>query len=139
MCANEQNFPKVNDYRNIVVAVAMKVLGFVNRHSRGVQRVQKDLKANENSEAIYDFSYQTAVLVTENKSLRGERATSEAIANGFLDENDQKPSDMTENDEGKQTKKTDKIQDTGVSNKKRLQKTNKVANSSIEVLAEVQD
>lgn len=39
--ANEQNFPKVNDYRNIVVAEAMKVLGFVNRHSRGVLRVQK--------------------------------------------------------------------------------------------------
>ena len=31
-------------YRNIVVAEAMMVLGFVNRHSRGVQRVQKDLK-----------------------------------------------------------------------------------------------
>jgi hypothetical protein len=33
--ANEENFPNVNDYRNIVVAEAMKVLGFVNRHSRG--------------------------------------------------------------------------------------------------------
>ena len=83
---------KVNDYRNIVVAEAMKVLGFVNRHSRGVLRVQKDLKANENGEAIYDFSYQTAVMVTENKSPRGERATAEAISNGFLTENGQKPS-----------------------------------------------
>lgn len=96
--ANEQNFPKVNDYRNIVVAEAMKVLGFVNRHSRGVLRVQKDLKANENGEAVYDFSYQTAVMVTENKSPRGERATVEAIANGFLTEADlQKRSDMTKN------------------------------------------
>ena len=134
--ANEQNFPKMNDYRNIVVAEAMKVLGFVNRHSRGVQRVQKDLKANENGEAVYDFSYQTAVLVTENKSPRGERATAEAIANGFLDENgkkngqknghekrsdftvfgekpskkpSKKPSNLTENDEGKQTKKQTKF------------------------------
>lgn len=41
--ANEQNFPKVNDYRNIVVAEAMKVLGVVNRHSRGVLRVQKEM------------------------------------------------------------------------------------------------
>ena len=115
--ANEQNFPNVNDYRNIVVAEAMKVLGFVNRHSRGVLRVQKDLKANENGEAVYDFSYQTAVVVTENKSPRGERATEEAIANGFLMENgekwsqkwsqkrsnltifDEKPSNLTENDE----------------------------------------
>ena len=86
--ANEQNFPKVNDYRNIVVAEAMKVLGFVNRHSRGVLRVQKDLKGNENGEAVYDFSYQTAVMVTEIKSPRGERATAEAIANGFLTEAD---------------------------------------------------
>ena len=121
--ANEQNFPNVNDYRNIVVAEAMKVLGFVNRHSRGVLRVQKDLKANENGEAVYDFSYQTAVVVTENKSPRGELATEEAIANGFLMENGekrsekgsqkrsdltisdgkqtQKPSNLTENDEGK--------------------------------------
>ena len=116
--ANEQNFPKVNDYRNIVVAEAMKVLGFVNRHSRGVLRVQKDLKANENGEAVYDFSYQTAVMVTEMKSPRGERATAEAIANGFLTEADlqersekgsdltifegkgsQKPSNLTENDQ----------------------------------------
>ena len=77
--ANEQNFPKVNDYRNIVVA--------------------------------------EAVMVTEMKSPRGERATAEAIANGFLTEADlqkksdltifegkpsEKPSNLTENDEGKQ-------------------------------------
>lgn len=121
--ANEQNFPKVNDYRNIVVAEAMKVLGFVNRHSRGVLRVQKDLKANENGEAVYDFSYQTAVMVTEMKSPRGERATAEAIANGFLTEEDlqkrsdltifegkgsQKPSNLTVSDE-KQPKKQPKL------------------------------
>ena len=77
------------------------MLGFVNRHSRGVMRVQKDLKANENGEAIYVFSYQTAVMVTEMKSPRGERATAEAIANGFLtDEDLQKRSDLT-NFEGK--------------------------------------
>ena len=107
--ANEQNFPKVNDYRNIVVAEAMKVLGFVNRHSRGVLRVQKDLKANENGEAIYDFSYQTAVMVTEMKSPRGERATAEAIANGFLTEEDlQKRSDLTIF-EGNESEKTSNL------------------------------
>ena len=85
--ANEENFPNVNDYRNIVVAEAMKVLGFVNRHSRGVMRVQKELLANENGEAIYDFGYQTAVLVCEKKSPLGERMTAAAIANGYLSEN----------------------------------------------------
>lgn len=85
--ANESNFPNVNDYRNIVVAEAMKVLGFVNRHSRGVLRVQKELKANENGEAVYDFGYQTAILVRENKSPLGERMMAEAIVNGYLTEN----------------------------------------------------
>jgi len=49
------------------------------------------LKVNEKGEALYDFSYQTTVMVTENKSPRGERATAEVIANGFLTENGQKP------------------------------------------------
>lgn len=88
--ANESNFPNVNDYRNIVVAEAMKVLGFVNRHSRGVLRVQKELKANENGEAVYDFGYQTAILVRENKSPLGERMMAEAIVNGYLTENSTK-------------------------------------------------
>ena len=104
--ANEQNFPTVNDYRNIVVAEAMKVLGFVNRHSRGVLRVQKDLKANENGEAVYNFSYQTAVMVTEKKSARGEKAMEEAVANGFVIEGKQseKPSNLTENEVKEQQK-----------------------------------
>lgn len=102
--ANVDNFPNVNDYRNIVVAEAMKVLGFVNRHSRGVLRVQKELKANENGDAIYDFSYQTAVMVTENKSPRAERMLKEAIANGLMMEDGQKRSNLAENTEGKTQK-----------------------------------
>ena len=85
----------------------MKVLGFVNRHSRGVLRVQKDLKANENGEAVYDFSYQTAVMVTEKKSPRGEKAMEEAVANGFVIEGEKgspKRSDLTIS-EGKQSEK----------------------------------
>lgn len=104
--ANVENFPNVNDYRNIVVAEAMKVLGFVNRHSRGVQRVQTDLKANENGEAEYDFTYQTAVLVVERKSPRGERMIKEAISNGFLLENGQKPSDLTISEEKRSQKRS---------------------------------
>ena len=41
---NAQNFPFVNDYRNPVIAEAMKVLGFVNRFSRGIIRVKEELK-----------------------------------------------------------------------------------------------
>ena len=82
--ATVENFPFVNDYRNIVVAEAMKVLGYVNRHSRGVIKVQKDLAANGNGEAVYDFGYQTALLVKETKSPRGEELMNKAIENGLI-------------------------------------------------------
>ena len=74
------------------------VVGFVNRQSRGVLKVQRELRENENGEAVYDFGYQTAVLVCEKKSPRGERLKEEAIMNGWLKENAQKPSEMTEKD-----------------------------------------
>ena len=74
------------------------VVGFVNRQSRGVLKVQRELRENENGEAVYDFGYQTAVLVCEKKSPRGERLKEEAIKNGWLKENAQKPSEMTEKD-----------------------------------------
>lgn len=120
--ANEKNFPKVNDYRNIVVAEAMKVLGYVNRHSRGVQRVQKELKANENGEAIYDFSYQTAVLVTEMKSPLGERALQEAIAQGFVTERGEKPSDLTISEENNGQKTSKKPSDLKENNEGKIKK-----------------
>ena len=47
----------------------MKVLGFVNRQSRGVLKVQRELRENENGEAIYDFGYQTAVLYARRNLL----------------------------------------------------------------------
>ncbi|MBN2615979.1 MAG: winged helix-turn-helix transcriptional regulator, partial [Bacteroidales bacterium] len=53
--ARPENFPTVNDYRNPVIAEAMKVLGFVNRFNRGIARVKKELADNGNSEAIFDY------------------------------------------------------------------------------------
>ena len=47
---------------------------------------------------VNDFGYQTAVLVCEKKSPRGERLKEEAIKNGWLKENAQKPSERTEKD-----------------------------------------
>ena len=43
-----ENFPNVSDYRNPFIAEAMKILGYVNRFSRGVYRVQKELTENGN-------------------------------------------------------------------------------------------
>lgn len=53
--ARPENFPNVNDYRNPVIAEAMKVLGYVNRFNRGIARVKKELADNGNSEAIFDY------------------------------------------------------------------------------------
>jgi ATP-dependent DNA helicase RecG len=62
------NFPNVSDYRNPFIAEAMKVLGYVNRFSRGVYRVQKELVENGNGEATFDLSLRTAFKVIENSS-----------------------------------------------------------------------
>lgn len=47
--ARPENFPRVNDYRNPVIAEAMKILGYVNRFNRGIARVQTELRANKNN------------------------------------------------------------------------------------------
>jgi len=60
---NATNFPLVNDYRNGVVAEAMKVLGFVNRFSRGVLRVEDELIANNNGSPDFKLYLETAFLV----------------------------------------------------------------------------
>ncbi|MGV8134893.1 MAG: RNA-binding domain-containing protein [Mangrovibacterium sp.] len=64
------NFPNVSDYRNPFIAEAMKVLGYVNRFSRGIYRVQKELVENGNGEASFDFSLITAFRVIEKVSER---------------------------------------------------------------------
>lgn len=51
--AKPENFPNVNDYRNPIIAEAMKSLGYVNRYNRGIVRVQKELRENGNLEARF--------------------------------------------------------------------------------------
>lgn len=89
--ANVDNFPNVNDYRNLLVSETMKTLGYVNRHSKGVLRVQTELQENGNGLPEYDFSYQTAICVTERKSAKAFGALDEESAKtdaqyGALDE-----------------------------------------------------
>lgn len=83
--ANPKNFPWVNDYRNGVIAEAMKVLGFVNRFSRGIQRVQEELKENENGEADFKLDLETAFLVKVNISKKSLVLKDDA-KNGTLDD-----------------------------------------------------
>lgn len=77
--ANPKNFPWVNDYRNGVIAEAMKVLGFVNRFSRGIQRVQEELKENENGEADFKLDLETAFLVKVNVSKKSLVPTDDTL------------------------------------------------------------
>ena len=97
--ANSQNFPRVNDYRNPVIAEGMRVLGYVNRYSWGVLEVQDRLEENGNGLPEFDLDLITAFLVKERISPRGMEAKQNAIAQGYLvEENQQKPSQVEENE-----------------------------------------
>ena len=61
--ARPENFPTVNDYRNPVVAEAMKAMKYVNMFNQGVKRVQNLLKDNGNQEAEFDISKLTVFCV----------------------------------------------------------------------------
>lgn len=62
--ATPQNFPNASDYRNVVLAEAMKVLGFVNRFNYGVKRSKEELVKNGNGEPDFDLSLTTKFKVT---------------------------------------------------------------------------
>ena len=59
-----QNFPNASDYRNVVIAEALKVLGYVNRFNYGVKRAKMELEKNGNGEPEFDFSLTTKFKVT---------------------------------------------------------------------------
>ena len=57
------NYERVSDYRNPVIAEAMKVLGYVERFGTGITRSNAALRANGNPSAEFTFE-PTNVLVT---------------------------------------------------------------------------
>lgn len=58
-----QNYQRVSDYRNPVIAEVMKALGYVERFGTGITRANAALKANNNPQA--EFTFEPAhVLVT---------------------------------------------------------------------------
>lgn len=59
-----ENFPKVNDYRNPLIASAFKTLGYVNMFNRGVKEVQIQLKENGNPPAVFNVDNLTVFEVT---------------------------------------------------------------------------
>ncbi len=66
--ASPENFPEQNDYRNPVVAEAMKVLGYVNKYGRGVIRAQAELRDNGNPPAEFELQDPGFVRVTVRKA-----------------------------------------------------------------------
>ena len=61
--ARPENFPTINDYRNPLIASAMKTMGYVNMFNRGVGQVQTDLKENGNPPAEFVVNLVTAFRV----------------------------------------------------------------------------
>jgi ATP-dependent DNA helicase RecG len=62
--ATPQNFPNASDYRNVVLAEAMKILGYVNRFNYGVKRAKGELIKSGNGEPDFDLSLTTKFKVT---------------------------------------------------------------------------
>jgi ATP-dependent DNA helicase RecG len=62
--AAQHDFRQQNDYRNPVIAEAMKILGYVNRYGRGVIRAEQELLKNGNPKPEFDFSNPSHAVVT---------------------------------------------------------------------------
>jgi ATP-dependent DNA helicase RecG len=62
--ANPQNFPNASDYRNVVLAESMKVLGYVNRFNYGVKRATDELIKNGNGNPNFDLALITKFKVS---------------------------------------------------------------------------
>jgi len=66
---NRENFPDENDYRNPIIADAMRTLGYVNRFGRGIGRVHIELEENGNGEPLFDVgqigSFKVTVRLTK--------------------------------------------------------------------------
>ena len=98
----------------------MKVLGYVNRFSRGVYRVQKKLEENGNGKASFDFSLNTAFRVVEPISTTyfeegfGEEESDNKLPNKLeglpnkIEKTPNKPTDKKEKSTNKSTDKKEK-------------------------------
>lgn len=82
--ARPENFPTVNDYRNPIIAEAMRGMKYVNMFNRGIQRVKTMLRENGNPEPVFNVGKITAfeVMVQPSLSLNlvtdGEKVTKSA-------------------------------------------------------------
>ena len=98
----------------------MKVLGYVNRFSRGVYRVQKEQEENGNGKASFDFSLNTAFRVVEPISTTyfeegfGEEESDNKLPNkseGLPNKIENPPNKPTDKKEKSTNKSTNKIEE----------------------------
>ena len=75
--ARPENFPTVNDYRNPIVAEAMRGLKYVNMFNRGIQRVKNLLNDNGNPLPIFNVDKVTAFEVIVKPSISLNLVTSD--------------------------------------------------------------
>ena len=85
--ARPENFPNVNDYRNPIVAEALRVLGYVNKFNRGIARVQEELEENGNGKAQFDVDKLTvfSVIVNDNANAKTSTKTSTKIMDAIME------------------------------------------------------
>ncbi len=67
--ARPENFPMVNDYRNPIIAEAMKSMKYVNMFNRGIQRVKDALAENGNPEPQFNVNLITVFEVVTKPSI----------------------------------------------------------------------
>ncbi len=59
-----ENFPNASDYRNPLIASAMKILGYVNKFNFGVKNAIKQLEKNGNPKPLFNLDLQTKFFVS---------------------------------------------------------------------------
>jgi len=89
---NRDNFPDENDYRNPIIADAMRTLGYVNRFGRGIGRVKAELIDNGNGEPFFD----TAQIGSFRVSVGLTKYAKEAGSAAFTVESSQKSAESTQ-------------------------------------------
>lgn len=67
--ARPENFPDVNDYRNPIIAQALKVLGYVNMFNRGISRVKRLFSDNGSKAPYFDITKMTVFEVTSYSAM----------------------------------------------------------------------
>lgn len=68
--ARPENFPEVNDYRNPIIAQALKIMGYVNMFNRGVSRVKNMMVENGGKEPIFNVDKITAFEVISYSAIK---------------------------------------------------------------------